>query len=57
MENLAICTDNVPLKATRLPLGDHQCLVECLLVGKVVVYLFNQLVVPIGFCLKFVSLI
>lgn len=56
MENLAICTDNVPLKATRLPLGDHQCLVECLLVGKVV-YLFNQLVVPVGFCLKFVSLI
>ena len=57
MGNLADRTYNVPLKATGLPLGDHHCLVECLLVGKIVVYLFNQLVVAVGFCLEFVLLI
>jgi len=45
---------DVSLKATGLPLGDHHCLLECLLVGKIVVYLFKQ---PVGFSLKFVLLI
>lgn len=56
MGNLEDHTYDIPLKASGLPLGDHHCLVECLLVGKIAVYLFNQFV-AVGFCLKFVLLI
>lgn len=38
-------------------MGDHHCLIECQLVGKILAYLFNQPILAIVFHLKFVLLI
>lgn len=45
------------LKSTGLCMGDHSCLIGCLLVGKILAYLFNQPIVAFSFHLKFVLLI